>query len=117
MLDVISRALHDISQTTRLNHSVRRNIARSFSCDFDQTNGRVAQYLQLKISTEAALEKMTKGNKITEESAKNRMVISRQPSAKLTWQASYVASKMDNDSEADDDDPVQEDKPYCCVLS
>jgi hypothetical protein len=69
------------------------------------SSGLKSEYLKLKVAMEAKLDKLSKGHVKAEEASpgnKNRLLISRQPSERLTWQPSYLASKQD--SEDDDDD-------------
>lgn len=66
------------------------------------------KYYILKSKLEEKLKKLSKDFLKTEEASpgnKNRLIISKQPSAtKLTWQASYVYSKLAKDDDDDDDD-------------
>ena len=91
-------------------------------------NSKLGAYLQLKSKTELALEKMTMvpagarpmlpGGNVDAQgfgSAKNRMLMNREPSARLTWQPSYVASK--NKKSFIDDDSDDDGDKKCCVIS
>jgi hypothetical protein len=124
LLSVISRALRDINAAQDNTMSVRK-ISMSFntSNDMEQFHHRITNYLQLKIQTEAALERLNKDKVNTTEVTpgnKNRLIIQRQPSAKLTWQPSYVASRLNEDSD-DSDDEEEETKQTSlfskCVIS
>jgi len=45
-------------------------------------------------------------------------LIKKQPSARLTWQPSYVASKLNEDNSDDDDDEEEEvKKKGMCMIS
>lgn len=86
-----------------------------------RSQGLRSEYLKLKIAMEAKLEKLSKGHVKAEEASpgnKNRLVISKQPSARLTWQPSYLASKQDDSSSDDDsseEDKVEKKKSACIV--
>jgi hypothetical protein len=88
-----------------------------------QGHGLRAEYLKLKIAMEAKLEKLLKGHVKAEEASpgnKNRIVISKQPSARLTWQPSYLAQNENQDSSDDEEDSDEEEtvkKKGMCVLS
>lgn len=85
--------------------------------------GLRAEYLKLKIAMEAKLEKLSKGHVKAEEASpgnKNRIVISKQPSARLTWQPSYLAQNENQDSSDEEEDSDEEDgakKKGMCVVS
>lgn len=125
LLEVIKRALQDINPPTKnISHTARR-LSKSFSStnDFDQ-NSRIAAYTQLKLNTEMLLEKYSKPTKIESNipgipgSMANRTLMIRQPSARLTWQPSYVASKKRHNSSDDDDEDDSEFNPSkCCTIS
>lgn len=135
LLLVITRALHDLGPTMGLNQMKKGgNRGGSFSgpssskdgskqsSPVNQMSSRASAYLQLKISTENALEKLSKGASVKPEEAqtgnKNRLVINKQPSARLNWQPSYVASKMKDDSNSDSSDSESEKpvkKAWCSV--
>eukprot|EP00981_Chlorochromonas_danica_P015276 scaffold11522_cov239-Ochromonas_danica.AAC.3 len=121
LLLVISRALHDIGPTVSLAQTNRRQSITSSNKSPHRllptgpgagisaaANSRVSAYLQLKVNTEAALDKISRNVSVKPEEAatgnKNRLVISKQPSARLNWQPSYVASKLNDDDDSDDDD-------------
>jgi class 3 adenylate cyclase len=88
-----------------------------------QGHGLRAEYLKLKIAMEAKLEKLSKGHVKAEEASpgnKNRIVISKQPSARLTWQPSYLAQNENQDSSDEEEDSDEEEtvkKKGMCVLS
>jgi len=122
LLLVISRALRDINSSIEIHaHGRRRSLSFSTTTDMEQ-QARIASYIQLKLTTEASLEKLTKGvvtpGEVTPGN-KNRLVIKKQPSARLTWQPSYVASKLNEDNSDDDDDDEEEEvkKKGMCVIS
>jgi len=126
LLDVITRALGDIAPppTTKLGHGLRR-LSKSFSInnDHDQTSLKIAAYMQLKIATEAKLDLMNGSGKIDEEDpkspggTKNRQFINRQPSGRLNWQPSYVASKKNQFSDDSSSSEEEEAKKKCCAIS
>ena len=100
LLMVISRAVRDISAANGGTTGARRmsttfnNLGTSNSNSNAESNfnnntevgQRMSTYIQLKISTEAALEKLSKGAVKSEEVTpgnKNRLVIHKQPSGKF----------------------------------
>eukprot|EP01034_Spumella_vulgaris_P033989 gene33989-41922_t len=134
LLDVISRAIGDIAPpppTTKIGHGLRR-LSKSFSThgDHDMAN-RMSQYMTLKMTIEGKLDVLNgaggntpsagNGNDDSDRGGpKNRKLMSnRQPSARLTWQPSYVASKKNafHDDDEDDDDADHGDKSKCCTIS
>lgn len=122
MVDVISRALRDLApvNTGKLTHAVRR-LSRQFnsSQEFDQ-NSRIAAYLQLKLSLEAQLEKLV-GPKPLDKGGpggpRNPALINKQPSARLNWQPSYVASKQDEDDDEEEERRKKQQKGWGCLVS
>ena len=125
LLMVISRALRDINAAQDNSMSVRK-VSMSFNAsnDMEQFHHRITNYLQLKMSTEAALERLSKDKVQTSEVTpgnKNRLIIQKQPSARLTWQPSYVASRLNEDSSDEEDDDDEETKKTSlfakCVIS
>lgn len=116
LLLVISRALHDIGPTVSLAQvQATRRYSQSAPSPAKPkpvpgANSRVSAYMQLKVNIENSLERISKGASIKPEEAmtgnKNRLVINKQPSARLNWQPSYVASKLQNDSDSEDEDEV-----------
>jgi hypothetical protein len=132
LLLVITRALHDIGPTVAFNQMKKgggrtgsftgpasgKDVASNKASPF---NSRVSAYLQLKITTENALEKLSKGTSVKPEEAqsgnKNRLVIKKQPSARLNWQPSYVASKLNDESDSDEDETEKLVKKAWCSIS
>lgn len=128
LLEVINRGLVDITQSVKATQTQFRRLSRSFSPN-EQVGNRIASYMNLKLSTEAALEKLTKGSapSIKEEPGRKSnkspgpggapMLSNRQPSARLNWQPSYVASRK----LADDDDEEKNKFSKCssavCTIS
>lgn len=121
LLDVINRALRDLNANgaTKVPMSFGRRISRSFTVGnpWDQANNRIAAYLQLKLNVESAVEKLTvkspeKRSELMADARKNGF--KTQHSAQLNWQPSYVASKMSDNSEMEDDhsDAAQQ----CCSV-
>jgi hypothetical protein len=111
LLTVITRALQDIGPTVSLAQTAARRHSTASPIKKDlialNTNSRVSAYLQLKNSTEEALEKLSKtsikpGDNGNNE--KNQLLVHQQPSAKLNWQPSYVASKLQDESESSNED-------------
>lgn len=129
-MEVINRAIGDFSpppptQTRVIGQSLRR-LSKSFSAhgEHDQQNlNRMGNYVNLKLQVEDQLNKMSAagpaplsvkegGSESSSDDGKgppkNRHLVNRQPSARLNWQPSYVASKKnafaDNDDDDDDDD-------------
>ena len=99
LIAVVSRALDDLNPQVKTNSVKTRRISFNRSKTITNT---IAAYMQLKINAEAAFGKVSKtssekcgtgegGNALP--AATNRIIVSRQPSAKLTWQPSYVASR------------------------
>lgn len=98
LLMVISRAVRDITAANgglnATNSSTGRRMSSTFNAGGTPNNAennfgnsevsqRMSTYIQLKISTEAALEKLSKGAVKSEEVTpgnKNRLVIHKQPS-------------------------------------
>lgn len=100
LIAVVSRALDD------LNPQINKNISgKSRRVSFNRSKtitNTIAAYMQLKINAEAAFGKVSKTSSgknapieggIPLPTATNRILVSRQPSAKLTWQPSYVAAR------------------------
>lgn len=124
LLMVISRALRDINAAQDNSISVRRkSMSFNASNDMEQFHHRITNYLQLKISTEAALERLGKDKATPAEVTpgnRNRLVIQKQPSARLTWQPSYVVSRLNEDSSSDeeeDEDPKKKSLLSNCVIT
>jgi hypothetical protein len=126
LLMVISRALRDITATAEgggVNGSggmsvKRLSLSYSNNQDMEQFHTRVTSYLKLKMETESALERLSKGHITPGEVTpgnRNRLVIQKQHTVKLTWQPSYVASKMAEDSSSDEEDEETEKKSFCTV--
>lgn len=99
LIAVVSRALDDLNPQLKISSGKSRRISFNRSKTITNT---IAAYMQLKINAEAAFGKVSKtasGKNGSNEggtplpTATNRILVSRQPSAKLTWQPSYVAAR------------------------
>lgn len=141
LLQVINRAVRDLSNIMPNLAAIGSTRRRSISGTGTGLNGnpsvqelinsnapeaqRMMPYLQLKIQTEAALEKLSKVAVRPEDASgsgtKNRLVLNtKQPSGKLNWQPSYVASKLmdDSDSDSDTEGSVSNKATKdCCIIS
>lgn len=141
LLLVINRAVRDLSNTIPNLAAIGSTRRKSVAANGNGVNGnptvqdliksnapeaqRMMPYVQLKVQTEAALEKLSKGAVKSDDAAasghKNRLIINKQPSGKLNWQPSYVASKMldDSDSDSDSDTSVANKAAHqdCCTIS
>jgi hypothetical protein len=95
--DVIARALRDIApiSNAKIAASVRKVTHKSFGGTTDAANSKIAAYLDVQAKVQASLDKFAKNSN-------NNVLGGKAPNdARLTWQPSYVASKM---SEVDSDD-------------
>jgi len=124
LIAVISRALDDLSpQLKKSNGKVRRlsvNRSNALTCT-------IAAYMQLKINAEAALDKVSKSSNVTAKLSSdaevspipvsNRIIVSRQPSAKLNWQPSYVAARNSMEKSAGDIKPGEPSEKSNCIIS
>lgn len=130
LIAVISRALDDLSPQLKIGNGKTRRL--SFNRGKALTN-TVAAYMQLKINAEAALGKVSKTvnlsssasirttpasgvDELTPLPASNRILVSRQPSAKLTWEPSYVAARNNSEINSQKVKPnLKSEKSNCAV--
>lgn len=102
--DVIARALRDIAPPTaaKITTTVRKVTNMSFrgaaSSSADPRHGKQQAYQNMQARTQAQLDKFAQNNA-------NNVLGGKGPGdVRLTWQPSYVASRMGENSEGDDDD-------------
>jgi hypothetical protein len=115
--DVISRALRDIApiSNAKIAQSVRKVTHKSFAGTTDAANSKIAAYMELQSGVQARLDKFAKNGP--------NNVLGGKPGhdVRLTWQPSYVASKMGDNSDSDDDTPTLKAKTAaassCCSVS
>jgi len=124
LIAVISRALDDLSPQLQKTHGKVRRL--SFNRSNALTN-TIAAYMQLKINAEAALDKVSKSSNISAKISSdaemplspvsNRIIVSRQPSAKLNWQPSYVAARNSMEKSAGEMKPGDPSEKSNCIIS
>jgi len=97
--DVIQRALRDIApiSNAKIAQSVRRVTNKSFGGTTEAANSKIAAYMELQTKTKAALDRFARNGP-------SNVLGGKAPNdARLTWQPSYVASKMGENSDSDDE--------------
>lgn len=115
--DVINRALRDIApiSNAKIAQSMRKLNHKSFVSGgmMDGANSKIAAYMKLQTHVQGKLDQFAKNGPSN--------VLGGKQDARLTWQPSYVASKMSENSESDDDSPPTKTRSGaeepCCTVS